>query len=245
MGQAVLEAAAAHTDVQITALLVKADSPLTGKTWGTLCYGSDLGQVLTTCDVVLDFSQPTVTSQALEACVKARKPLVTGVTGFSPDFKARLTDAGRIIPVLASPNMSLGVALLTQLVRSAAATLGEEFDVEIIEAHHRSKQDAPSGTALALGEAVAAARGVELLEQTDGVRQGQTGPRRAGAIGFAVVRGGDIVGEHTVLFAGDGERLELSHRAGSRAGFAHGALAAARAITGKPAGMYSLTELLL
>jgi 4-hydroxy-tetrahydrodipicolinate reductase len=244
MGQAVLEAAATHADVRITAVLVRTGSPLLGKTWGGLAYSSELEQALKASDVLLDFSQPAVTAAALEACVAAGKPFVTGVTGFGTDFKTKLAAAGRKIPLLAAPNMSLGVALLTELARSAAAALGEEFDVEIIEAHHRRKQDAPSGTALALGEAVAQARGVALAERADAGRDGHTGPRRSGAIGFAVVRGGDIVGEHTAYFCGLGERLEITHRASSRETFARGAVRAAEWLRERDPGLYDMQDVL-
>lgn len=238
MGQALLDAAPEHPGLSITAALVRAGSPLLAQKTHGLEYSSDLAQALKGSDLLLDFSLPAGTAQALEVCLTTKKPLVTGVTGLDAVFKTRLKEAGASIPVLAAPNMSLGVALLTRMVMQAAQVLGPEFDVEISEAHHRHKKDAPSGTALALGEAVAEARRVAV---PDG--RARTGARAPGSIGFASVRAGDIVGEHTVLFAGVGERLELTHRAQSRASFAHGALNAARWLAGKPAGLYALADL--
>jgi len=240
MGQAVLAAAADSPGVRITAALVRAGSTLANQDIHGLAYSTDLRAALAGADVLLDFSLPESTASALELCLAARKPLVTGVTGMDPGLKAALQAAGAHIPVLAEPNMSLGVALLTRMAAKAAAVLGEEFDVEISEAHHRHKKDAPSGTALALGEAVSRARGVAAPDKTTE----RSGLRRAGCIGYSVVRAGDIVGEHTVLFAGAGERLELTHRAQSRQTFARGALSAARWIAGRPAGVYTLADTL-
>ena len=240
MGQAVLEAAPSHPDIKVTAALVRSDSGRLGQETHGLRYSHDIKAALAGADVLLDFSLLASTLLALHACLAAAKPLVTGVTGLDAAAKARLQEAGKRIPVLAAPNMSYGVALLTRLVQQAAAVLGEDFDVEIAEAHHRHKKDAPSGTALALAEAVSGARGVPAPT----AEEARSGLRRPGSIGFAVQRGGDIVGEHSVLFAGAGERLELTHRAQSRATFAHGALRAACWIAGKPAGSYSLADTL-
>jgi 4-hydroxy-tetrahydrodipicolinate reductase len=240
MGQAVLEAAGGQESIRITAALVRSGSASLNKSSHGLSYTSDLASALAGADVLLDFSLPTSTGAALDACLKAGKPLVTGVTGMDAALRARLADAGKRIPVLASANMSLGVALLTRMVEQAARVLGPEFDIEISEAHHRNKKDAPSGTALALAEVMSKARGSANIDK-DISRQG---PRQPGSIGFSVVRAGDIVGEHTVLFAGAGERLELSHRAQSRATFAQGALSAARWIAGQKPGLYSLADTL-
>lgn len=240
MGQAVLEAAPSHPDIKVAAALVRQGSEMIGWESHGLRYSGDLASALAGADVLLDFSLPVSTMLALDACLAAKKPLVTGVTGLDAAAKARLGEAGKHIPVLAAPNMSYGVALLTRLVQQAAAVLGEDFDVEIAEAHHRHKRDAPSGTALALAEAVSGARGVPAPT----AEQARAGERRPGSIGFSVQRGGDIVGEHSVLFAGVGERLELTHRAQSRATFAHGALRAASWIAGKTAGSYSLADTL-
>jgi 4-hydroxy-tetrahydrodipicolinate reductase len=240
MGQAVLDAAIGQDVTRITAALVRVGSGSLGKASHGLTYTSDLTAALVGADVLLDFSLPESTGSALDACLKTCKPLVTGVTGMDAALRARLADAGKRIPVLASANMSLGVALLTRMVEQAARVLGPEFDIEISEAHHRNKKDAPSGTALALAEVMSKARGSANIDK-DVSRQG---PRQPGSIGFSVVRAGDIVGEHTVLFAGAGERLELSHRAQSRATFALGALSAARWIAGQKPGLYSLADTL-
>jgi 4-hydroxy-tetrahydrodipicolinate reductase len=205
-----------------------------------LSYTNDLAGALQSADVLLDFSLPESTLKALDACLAAGKPLVTGVTGMDEASKTRLRDAGRRIPVLAAPNMSLGMALLSRMAEQAAKVLGPDFDIEVAEAHHKHKKDAPSGTALALAEVMDKARGSGHVSRDLDRR----GVRTPGSIGFSVVRAGDIVGEHTVLFAGAGERLELSHKAQSRATFAHGALRAARWIAGRPAGSYTLTDTL-
>ncbi|HSN16829.1 MAG TPA: 4-hydroxy-tetrahydrodipicolinate reductase [Gammaproteobacteria bacterium] len=240
MGQAVLEAASGMDGLRVVAALVGRGSTSIDKTSHGLAYSTDLTAALTGADVLVDFSLPESTGLALDACLAARKPLVTGVTGIDAALKGRLADAGKHIPVLAAPNMSLGVALLSRMVEQAAKVLGPDFDIEISEAHHRHKKDAPSGTALALAEVMSQARGQPApVPGTD-----RRGTREPGSIGFSVVRAGDIVGEHTVLFAGTGERLELSHRAQSRATFAHGALRAARWIVGKPAGLYRLSDTL-
>lgn len=239
MGQAVLEAAAGREDLVISAALVRPGSTLLSG-GQTVPYMTDLKAALAASDVLLDFSLPESTAAALTACLAAGKPLVTGVTGMEGELKAALQAAGNKIPVLAAPNMSLGVALLTRMAEQAAKVLGPEFDVEIAETHHRHKKDAPSGTALALGESIARSRGIP----TPGRDHDRSGPRQAGSIGYSVVRAGDIVGEHTVLFAGAGERLELTHRAQSRRTFAEGALAAACWIAGRPAGVYRLVDTL-
>jgi 4-hydroxy-tetrahydrodipicolinate reductase len=240
MGQAVLDAAAGQQDLCITAALVGQGSASINKSSHGLTYGTDLSAALAQADVLVDFSLPESTAKALDACLAAGKPLVTGVTGLDAALKARLAEAGKRIPVLAAPNMSLGVALLSRMVEQAAQVLGPDFDIEISEAHHKHKKDAPSGTALALAEVMSQARGHAVpAPGTD-----RRGLREPGSIGFAVVRAGDIVGEHTVLFAGTGERLELSHRAQSRATFAHGALSAARWVAGKPAAIYTLADTL-
>lgn len=240
MGQAVLDAGAGRPDIAFTAVLVRAGSPSHGQITHGLAYGSDLKAALSGADVLLDFSLPESTLQALEACLAAGKPLVTGVTGMDEAQKARLREAGKRIPVLAAPNMSLGVALLSRMAEQAARVLGQDFDIEVSEAHHRHKKDAPSGTALGLAEVMAKARDAGPIDKS----LERKGARQPGSIGFSVVRAGDIVGEHTVLFAGSGERLELSHKAQSRATFAHGALRAARWIAGKPAGAYTLADTL-
>lgn len=194
-------------------------------------------------DVVVDFSGPAGLAGALTYCESNGAALVTGTTGLDASFAPRLAASARRIALLRAANFSLGVAVLTRLLREAAAAL-PDWDLDIVEAHHNRKEDAPSGTALALGEAAAAARGTSLAESAVYAREGRTGPREHGTIGFAVVRGGDIVGEHVALLMGHGERVELGHRATDRSIFARGALEAAHWISGRPAGPYDLDAML-
>lgn len=195
-------------------------------------------------DVAIDFSAPAAASKHLEACAAAGCGLVLGTTGLDTEARGALERAARKIPVVYARNMSLGVAVATELVRLAARLLGPEYDVEISEAHHRHKQDAPSGTALQLGEAVAGERGARLEDLGVFARE-RAGPARApGTIGFSVVRGGGIVGEHRVLFAGDEELLEVRHQATDRALFARGALRAARWVAGRSPGCYGMRDVL-
>jgi 4-hydroxy-tetrahydrodipicolinate reductase len=192
-------------------------------------------------DAVIDFSGPAGLASALEFCVERGAALVSGTTGIDAALQARLGEATARIPLLHASNFSLGVAVLARLLRQAAAAL-PDWDLEIIEAHHGRKRDAPSGTALALGEVAAAARGTTLGR--DGLEGRREGPRQAGSIGFAVVRGGDIVGEHTAMLIGAGERVELIHRATDRSIFARGAIEAARWLCGRPPGVYGLDAML-
>ena len=195
-------------------------------------------------DVFVDFSAPDALGQNLESALAAGKPVLIGTTGLSDAHGALIDSASERIAVLQAANTSLGVNLLSHLVREAAARLGDEWDIEIAEMHHRMKADAPSGTALLLGRAAAEGRGVDLAAVSDRGRDGITGPRRSGDIGFAVLRGGTVAGEHQVIFAGEHERIELAHRAESRAVFAQGALAAALWLAGKPAGRYTMADVL-
>jgi 4-hydroxy-tetrahydrodipicolinate reductase len=192
--------------------------------------------------VALDFSLSHAVAEHARACAVAGVPLLVGATGFDAAATAELERAAKTIAVLVAPNTSVGVAVLTRLAAEAAAALGESYDVEISEAHHRHKRDAPSGTALSLGEAIARARAVSLAETAVYDRHGRQAPRSPGSIGFSVVRAGDIVGEHTVTFAGAGERLELIHRATDRMTFARGALRAAAWLMRKPAGLYGMKD---
>lgn len=195
-------------------------------------------------DVVVDFSGPEGLSAALAYCAERGIALVTGTTGIDEALEARIADAEKRIPVLRAANFSLGVAVLARLLREAAAAL-PDWDLEIVEAHHGRKEDAPSGTALALGHAAAEARGTTLAKDGVYVREGRPGARRHGSIGFAVVRGGDVVGEHTALLLGQGERVELSHRATDRSIFARGALEAAAWLVGRKPGAYGIDDMLL
>lgn len=252
MGQALVRVAGELSEVSITGAVASAGSASLGRDAGVLAgveplgveVTSDLATVLAAADVAIDFSQPHATRANIAACRAAHKPLLIGTTGFTAEVtEAELDAAAGDIPLLVAPNTSLGVALLIELVRTAARALPPEFDIEIIEAHHRMKRDAPSGTALALGRAAADGRGLAPAEALLGASAPRTGPRRQAEIGFAVVRGGDIVGEHTVLFAGSGEELRLSHRVGDRGIFARGALRAAQWLLGRPPGRYSMSDI--
>jgi 4-hydroxy-tetrahydrodipicolinate reductase len=244
MGQALLREAATLEDVQVVAALVGSHSALLGQPAGANAGGLAYAAALppgASPDVLVDFSLPGAFDAALALARGHGIAFLGGTTGLSPMQQAALADAAARIPVLWSANFSLGVAVLAQLVEEAARLL-PEWDCAISEAHHRGKRDAPSGTALALGRAVAAARGQAF---DDAARTGPAGGERvAGEIGFAVTRAGDIAGEHGVLFATAGERLELVHRATDRAVFARGALRAARWLARRPAGLYTLRDLL-
>lgn len=205
---------------------------------------SDVGLGLRGAKVALDFSVSGCVAQHASACAAAGIPILIGATGIDAAGLSAIEEAAHHIAVLMAPNTSVGVNVVAQLVALAASKLGPSYDVEISEAHHRMKRDAPSGTALALGEAVAAARGQSLAEVAVYERTGQRAPRSPGSIGFSVVRAGDIVGEHTVTFAAVGERIEITHRATDRSNFARGALRAAEWLLGRPAGMYGMKNVL-
>jgi 4-hydroxy-tetrahydrodipicolinate reductase len=251
MGQALVRAATEAPDVAVAAAVASLKNSALGKDAGELAgvgklgvaVTADLAAALSRADVAIDFSNGAATQTNLAACRQARKPLLVGTTGYPPDtdFDA----AARDIPVLVAPNTSLGVTLLIELVRQAAAALPGQFDIEIIEAHHRMKKDAPSGTALALGRAAAEGRSQSLdpVRREGGAPRQGLAPRQGSEIGFAVVRGGDIVGEHSVLFAGMGESLTLSHRATDRALFARGALQAAVWLESRAPGRYFMRDL--
>ena len=200
--------------------------------------------VLPPSQVAIDVSSPEGTLAALALCVKQRIPLLIATTGLSAELLQRINNASMVIPVLVSANLSIGVNLLARLVQIAAQTLGESFDIEIVEAHHRKKKDAPSGTALLLGNAAARGRQQSLAEVVTHGRSGMVGERSASEIGIHAVRGGTVVGDHQVLFLGEGERISLGHMAESRAVFAHGALRAASWLVGKPAGRYTMGDVL-
>jgi len=219
------------------------DAAIDGTPTGILAT-ADAAAGLRGADVAVDFSRPQLALAHAAACADAGVPLLVGTTGLDPQTRAGLERTARSVPVLIAPNTSLGVAVMAQLVRQATSALGAEFDVEIMEAHHRLKRDAPSGTALALGEVVAQARGGPLAEVAVFDRHGAVAPREAGSIGFSVLRAADIVGEHTVMFAAAGERIEITHRATDRATFARGALRAAAWLAGQPAGLYGMQNVL-
>ena len=206
--------------------------------------GDDAGTVARASDVIVDFSSPAALAEHLAAAQAAGTAIVIGTTGLAPEHHALIDDAARTIPVLQAANTSLGVNLLAHLVRETAARLGEDWDIEIAEMHHRHKADAPSGTALMLGGAAAGGRGARLDEVSDRGRDGLTGPRQAGHIGFAALRGGAVAGDHQVIFAAEGERLELGHRADSRDIFARGAIKAAVWLNGRAPGRYTMADVL-
>ncbi len=228
MGQAIA-AAAAKTDVEITA---------------GLDLGDDIAKQIGRCDVVIDFSHPNASSELARACREAKKAVVIGTTGHSKEERASIEELSRSTPVVLSPNFSVGVNALFWLTRKAAQMLGDDFDLEISEMHHRLKKDAPSGTAKKLAEILCEVRGLDYGKNVRHGREGLVGERRADEIGVHSIRGGDVVGDHTVSFAGAGERLEFSHKAASRETFALGALRAARWVVGKPAGLYSMEDVL-
>jgi 4-hydroxy-tetrahydrodipicolinate reductase len=252
MGRAVIAAAHAQQGLVVSAALEHATSTALGADSGALAgigangvvVSADLDAALATGDVLIDFSDASATRQHLEACARARVAALICTTGLDADVYRRADQLARDIPVLIAANTSLGVTLLAELVRQAAQVLPHEFDIEIVEAHHRHKKDAPSGTALALGRAAAAGRGQSLDATARWARHGVV-PRQAGEIGFAVIRGGDIVGDHAVLFAGPAERLVLSHQATDRLVFARGAVAAATWLASRPAGRYEMRDFIL
>jgi len=243
MGRALIDAVLADRELALAAVLDAAGSPALGQAAGALKVVSDLG-VLAGADVLIDFTRPEGTLAHLDACLKHARSMVIGTTGFSDAQKARLADGARRLPIVLSPNFAIGVNVVFRLAQTAAAALGDAYDVEIVEAHHRHKVDAPSGTALKLGELVAGALGRDLGKVATHGRAGDTGERPAKAIGFHAIRGGDIVGEHTVIFAGAGERVEITVRSHSRQTYAAGALRAAKWLRGRPPGLYDMFDVL-
>jgi 4-hydroxy-tetrahydrodipicolinate reductase len=219
------------------------DAAADGQPTGVLIT-ADPGAALDQASVALDFSVGSAVALHAQACVNASVPLLVGATGFDAPAKAQLTRAAKSIAVLIAPNTSVGVAVLNELAAAATRALGGLYDVDISEAHHRQKRDAPSGTALSLGETIATSRNVALNEVAVFERHGIDSARRPGSIGFSVVRAGDIVGEHTVTFSGAGEQLELTHRATDRITFARGALRAAAWLVGRQPGLYHMKDVL-
>lgn len=251
MGYALLEGVFADDALVLHGALDRADSPQLGRDAGeqfgrvtNVKISADVAAALQGADVLVDFTRPEPSLEYLEACRAAGVKLVIGTTGFTAAQKQQIEQASRDVAIVFAPNMSVGVTLLINLVQAAAKVLNAGYDVEIIEAHHRHKVDAPSGTALRLGEAAAAALGRDLEQCAVYGREGVTGERDANTIGFATVRGGDVVGDHTVLFAGIGERVELTHKASSRATFALGALRAAKFLDEKKQGLFDMQDVL-
>ncbi len=252
MGKILIEAVDQADGAKLTAAVDRPDSSLIGADAGELAalgkigviLAGDLNAVLDQFDVLIDFTHPSVTLKNLEVCRQAGKAMVIGTTGFSPEEKQLLSEAAKQIPIVFAANYSVGVNLCLKLLDTAARVLGDEVDIEIIEAHHRHKVDAPSGTALRMGEVVANALGRDLQKVAVYGREGQTGARERETIGFATVRAGDVVGDHTVLFAADGERVEITHKASSRMTFAKGAVRAALWLQSQPAGLYDMQDVL-
>lgn len=252
MGLSIVECVAHSDEFRLVGAVTKPDDPSIGDDVGTLAgVGSlgvtvtdDLRQGIDQAQVAIDFTLPDALEANLAACVNAGAPMVIGTTGLQSRHEALLAQAAREIPLVYARNMSVGVNVFMALVAEAARALGPDYDCEILEAHHRHKVDAPSGTALAVGEAIAAARGHRLEDVAVRVRDGQTGPRVPETIGFSSVRGGTIVGEHTVMFIAPEERVEFVHRAVDRRTFARGALRAALWVAGRAPGLYGMRDVL-
>ncbi len=252
MGRTLVQAVAEADDLVLTAASEAPGSPMLGVDAGECAgigpVGVRLVDTLTTVvadfDTLIDFTLPRATLPALDVCADAGRSLVIGTTGFDAAGLGRIRQAAERVPILMAPNMSIGVNLLFQLVADAARILGDSVDVEILDLHHGTKIDAPSGTAVRLGEVLAEVLGRDLGAVAEYGRVGETGPRRRESIGVHVLRAGDVVGEHSVLFAGAGERLEITHRAASRENFAQGALRAVRFLAGRGPGLFSMQDVL-
>ena len=251
MGRTLIDAVLRDPELGLAAALEIKGNPHLGKDAGELA-GSPCGVKITDdvatglagCDVLVDFTRPEGTMSHVSACRQLGVRLVIGTTGFGDAQKKDIAAAARDIAIALSPNFSVGVNVAFRLLEVASRALGGGYDVEIVEAHHRHKVDAPSGTALRMGEVVAQALGRDLKQCAIYGREGVTGERKNETIGFATVRGGDLVGEHTVMFIGGGERLEVTHRASTRSNFANGALRAARFLMSRPSGLYDMADVL-
>jgi 4-hydroxy-tetrahydrodipicolinate reductase len=250
MGHMLIESLLAAPDLSLGAALDRADSPELGRDAGAF-LGRKTGVPITAdlaalagCDVLIDFTRPEGTLAHLAACTAQGVKLVIGTTGFDAAGKAAIRAASSRTAIVFAPNMSVAVNATFRLLQVAAKILADGYDIEIIEAHHRHKVDAPSGTALKMGEVIAEALGRPLDELAVYAREGHTGERKPGTIGFAAIRGGDIVGDHTVLFAGTGERIEITHRSTSRMGYALGSLRAARFLADKRSGLFDMNDVL-
>ena len=251
MGRMLVEAVSAAADCRLAGALDIAGSAAIGQDaaafLGRPCgvaITDDLRAGLAGADVLIDFTRPEGTLAHLAVCAELGVKAVIGTTGFGDDGKRAIAAHAERIAIVLAPNMSVGVNVVMALVEQAARALRDGYDVEIVEAHHRHKVDAPSGTALQMGEVVARAQGRELADCAVYAREGHTGERKGGTIGFATIRGGDIVGDHTALFAGTGERIEITHRSNSRATYAEGALRAARFLAGRSQGLYGMRDVL-
>ncbi|MDP2007267.1 MAG: 4-hydroxy-tetrahydrodipicolinate reductase [Rubrivivax sp.] len=251
MGRMLIEAVLASGDCRLSGALDRSGSPALGQDAGAFA-GRETGVAVTAslhaglagAHVLIDFTRPEGTLAHLAVCRELGVRAVIGTTGFTPDEKAQIATHAQQLATVFAANMSVGVNVMLKLLHQAATALGEGYDIELVEAHHKHKVDAPSGTALAMGEVLAAARGADLARDGVFTRHGHTGERLPGSIGFATVRGGDIVGEHTVLFCGAGERVEIAHKSSSRANYADGSLRAARFLADRAPGLYGMDDVL-
>ena len=251
MGRMLIEAALQDEGIALAAAFDRPDSPLIGRDAGELsglasgvALGGEAAAAIAAADCLIDFTRPEGTLAHLAHAVRLGKSVVIGTTGFDAAGKAAIAEAARRVPIVFAPNMAVGVNAVFRLLDAAARILAEGYDVEVIETHHRFKVDAPSGTALRMGEVVARALGRDLSECAVYGREGVTGERKAGTIGFSAIRGGDVVGEHTVLFAGIGERIEITHKSGGRMPYALGSLRAARFLAGRAPGLFDMQDVL-
>lgn len=252
MGSLIARSLLESPDFVLAGALEDSAHPLIGRDACEILGGSPRGVVVASsmedafsqCECIIDFTFPEVTLDVCSFAAAAGKAMVIGSTGFTEEQKKRIEALSRAVPIVLSPNMSIGVNILLKIVSDVAGMLDESYDAEIVEAHHRLKKDAPSGTALALAQAVATGRGIALEDHARYERHGIIGARPKGEIGIQTVRAGDIVGEHVVMFAGPGERIEITHKAHSRENFARGAVRAAQWVTGRAPGMYSMMDVL-
>ena len=252
MGRALINAVNDATDMNLSAATARAGSSLVGVDAGELAGVGRLNVAVVSStdlagqdfDVLIDFSQPELSLDNLKVCAELNAGLVLGTTGFSAQQREQISQFAKQIPIVFSANMSVGVNVAHKLLAMAAQAMADDYDIEIVEAHHRFKKDAPSGTALAMGEVIADSIDRKLDEVAIYGREGFTGEREKETIGFATVRGGDVVGDHTVMFLGDGDRLEITHKASSRNTFAKGAVKAAQWLKGQESGLYSMADVL-
>lgn len=244
MGRMLLEAARDAQDIRVAAAFDRAEACADAPVAAGVTVGKEARAAIAAADCLIDFTRPEATLAHLALACELGKGVVIGTTGFDEGGRAAIAQAAKSVPVVFAPNMSLGVNAVFRLLEQAAKMLNEGYDVEVLEMHHRHKVDAPSGTALRMGELIATAQGKDFAVNAVLSREGVTGARRDGTIGFATLRGGDEVGEHTVIFAGTGERIEISHRSTSRMSYASGALAAARFLQGRQAGLYDMQDVI-
>ena len=250
MGKTLIQAVHADQDAQLSLALEHRDHEAIGTDAGSLCGLGNFQMPITdqlmedSFDVLIDFSLPESTLEHVQCCVEINRPIVIGTTGLTDNQLAKLRHAAQSIPIVFAPNMSVGVQVCLKLLQSAAQAFGDTVDIEVVEAHHRAKIDAPSGTALKMGEVVADTLGRSLNEDGVFARHGRTGARERNSIGFSTIRGGDIVGDHTVMFIGEGERVEITHRSNSRMSYASGAVRAAKWIVNQDPGLYDIADVM-